>query len=108
MNGDRIRLDIGSMSGGIALGTGSQATGAGGSIHGNTDGGLAALLASIRPLMEALPADRRTQAETVVAVIEEEKDRQSPDGSRIKTLLATLRSICEGTIGSIIADYLAN
>jgi len=105
MSDEKPVFTIGTMTGGIAIGARAQATGAGGAIHNAAD--LATLLAAIRPHLATLPPDRRSAVEDMLTGVEREARMPQPDRGKIRNGLQSVRAVCEGIVGSLIATYIS-
>lgn len=97
---------IGSISGGVATGPSAQAVGAGGKIVNHAPVDLATVLAAVRSDILGAPAEQKAAIEGHLAGIEAEAAKPVPNRPRIDAALRTIRSISEGTAGSLIAAYL--
>ncbi|PZP83500.1 MAG: hypothetical protein DI582_10905 [Azospirillum brasilense] len=65
---------------------------------------LGAFLAQVKPNLAALPEDKRAAAAEAVAVLEAEAASTTPSQSKIRTALQSLKTVCEGAAGNIIAS----
>lgn len=107
MSNRDVQLNIGTVNGGIALGHGAQATGVGGTIHNQVPNDLMALIAAIRQEIPSLPPEQKEGAAVLVSQVEKEANLPKPDVSKIRGLLTSVKTICEGVVGSMIAAYLS-
>lgn len=98
---------VGSISGGVAVGPSAQAAGAGGMIVNNAAIDLETVLKVVRSDIISAPTDKKAEIKRYLVEIEAEAAKPAPDPTRIATALKTIRSVCEGTVGSLIAAYLA-
>ncbi len=64
---------------------------------------LGAFLAQVKPSLAALPAETRPAVEEAVAALEAEAANASPSQSKIRTSLQSIKTICEGAAGNLIA-----
>ncbi len=65
---------------------------------------LGAFLAQVKPNLAALPEDKRAAATEAVAMLEAEAASASPSQSKIQTALQSLKTVCEGAAGNLIAS----
>lgn len=65
---------------------------------------LGAFLAQVKPNLALLPDDKRSAVEEAIAVLEAEAASASPSQSKIRTALQSIKTICEGAAGNLIAS----
>jgi hypothetical protein len=69
--------------------------------------GVRDLVQQAKSSISALPADTRRQVAPLLDEIEQETRSRQPNQGKLKTALASVKSICEGTAGNLIATGIA-
>jgi hypothetical protein len=105
MSKDGFNITGSNITGGIAIGTGAQATGGGAITNGNAVD-LPKLLALIHARTDALAEPQRAQVQERLRALDLEAISTNPDKGKIRALLQSVKSIAEGTIGSLIASAI--
>lgn len=74
------------------------------SVTGNQ---LTALLAQIAPNLSALPIEARSGIQNSLAILEVEAVNPNPSQPKIRAALQSIKTVCEGTVGNLIATGIA-
>lgn len=68
--------------------------------------GVLDLVAQAKTSIAALPAEAQNHVASVLNELEVEAKKPAPDQSRIRTLLASAKTICEGAAGNLVATAI--
>jgi len=107
-----INIHASKISGGIATGAGSTAFGENARVTYGAD--LAATYkARLLEIVDAAASDmgrlnleHRREVQAAIDLIKAEIKRKSPETNRVEKSLISIKSILEGTVGSLIASFL--
>jgi hypothetical protein len=72
--------------------------------NGPSSDELADLAVQLRTILEGLPLEAREAISTPLAVLEEQADNDEPDTSKIRSALLSIRTVCEGAVGNLVAS----
>ena len=101
-----ITITGGTISGGIAIGVGAMATGAGGDL-GIDAADVPGIAARLRALLPKVPAAVRDEIEDRLVGIEAEAAKRAPDTVRVQRLLRAIKTIGQGVVASLIANAMS-